>query len=298
MMKIRKILVIGGTGMLGAPVAKQLQKDGFEVTILTRDPGSAKYKLGDSFQFVDGEVSDIDAIKKVFKSNNFDAVHINLNALKYKDLEEIELEGTKNIVEAAKESNLKKITLISGMGVKKSNAWSPFIQNKLEIANIIKSSNIPYTIFNCTHFLEGINNYIRNGKISVFGKQLHPASWIAASDYAKMVSKSFSIEESNNKVISVLGPQKATMKEVFQKYVKTVDPSLKLTEVPLGVIKLISIITFNDTLKFIVDLMNYFDKVAEEPIEGTVTEILGKPSTTIDDWMKDKRNAIDVSSSN
>jgi len=51
-------------------------------------------------------------------------------------------------------------------------------------------------------------------------------------------------------------------------------------------------------LKFIVDLMNYFDKVAEEPIEGTVTEILGKPSTTIDDWMKDKRNAIDVSSSN
>lgn len=297
-MKISKILVIGGTGMLGAPVAIQLQKDGFEVTILTRDPGSAKYKLGDSFRFVHGEVSDIDSIKKVFKSNNFDAVHINLNALKYKDLEEIEVEGTKNIVEAAKESSIKKITIISGMGVKESNAWSPFIQYKLEIANIIKSSNIPYTIFNCTHFLEGIHNYIRNGKISVFGKQPHPASWIAASDYAKMVSKSYSIEESNNKVISVLGPQKVTMKEVFQKYVKIVDPSLKFTEVPLGIIKLISIITFNGTLKFIVDLMNYFDKVAEEPIEGTVNEILGKPTTTIDEWMKDKRNAMDISSSN
>lgn len=127
------------------------------------------------------------------------------------------------------------------------------------------------------------------------GKQLHPASWVAVSDYAEMVSKSFSCEESNNKIISVLGPQKITMKEVFQKYIDVVDPSLKLAEVPLGMIKVIAFITFNSSLKFVADLLTYFDKVTEEPIEGTVTDMLGTPTTSVDDWMKAKRKSLNSS---
>lgn len=297
-MEINKILVIGGNGMLGIPVAKQLLKDNYEVSILTRDPDSAKFKLGDSFNYLGGDVTDIDAINKIFASNKFDGIHINLNAQNYVELEEVEVEGTTNIVNAARNSNIKKITIISGAGVHERNAWSPFIKFKLEIENIVKSSGIPYTIFNCTHFLEGISKYIRKGKISIMGKQPHPASWVAASDYAEMVSNSYSIEKSNNKHISVLGPQKITMKEVFQKYIDTVDSTLKLVEVPLWTIKLIAFITFNSPLKYVIDLLTYFDKVPEKPIEGTITDILGKPSKTADEWMKAKRKSRDASLSN
>jgi len=294
-MQIKKILVIGGTGMLGKPVTNQLLKDGYNVTVLTRDPDSAKFKLGDLCNFVAGDVRDLDSITKALEANDFDAIHINLSSQNYNDLEEIEVIGTENIVEAAKKKNIQKITIISGLGVREKNGWSPFIKLKLEIESTINSSGIPYTIFNCTHFLEGISKYIRNGKLTVMGKQLHPASWVAASDYAEMVSKSFSCEESNNKIISVLGPQKITMKDVFQKYIAVVDPSLKLAEVPLGMIKVIAFITLNSTLKSVADLLTYFDKVAEEPGEGTVTDILGTPTTTVDDWMKAKRKSLDSS---
>jgi NADP-dependent 3-hydroxy acid dehydrogenase YdfG len=42
------ILVVGATSMLGEPVARQLDADGYKVCILTRSPEKAKTKFGDS----------------------------------------------------------------------------------------------------------------------------------------------------------------------------------------------------------------------------------------------------------
>ena len=36
------ILILGGTGLLGAPVARRLQADGFPVRLLARDPDKAR----------------------------------------------------------------------------------------------------------------------------------------------------------------------------------------------------------------------------------------------------------------
>ena len=63
---IKKILVIGGTGLLGFPVAKQLQKDGFEADILTTNPGKARKKYGDAFNYIQGDVKDPDLLQKIF----------------------------------------------------------------------------------------------------------------------------------------------------------------------------------------------------------------------------------------
>jgi nucleoside-diphosphate-sugar epimerase len=40
------ILVVGGTGMLGEQVARQLHRDGFEVRVLARDVERARTLLG------------------------------------------------------------------------------------------------------------------------------------------------------------------------------------------------------------------------------------------------------------
>lgn len=284
-MKIKKLLIVGGTGMLGFPVVKKLIEDGYEVDILTRNPDSARNKFGAEYSFIAGDVSAFSSLQTLLKTKNYDGIHINLNAMTYKDIKMIEVEGTANLVKAAKDSNIQKITIISGMGVQERNSWSRFVRLKLEIENLITTSGIPYTIFNCTHFMESIKRYIRNGKISVMGQQPHVWSWIAATDYAKMVSNAYKNEKSNNKIISVLGPEKLTMKQAFQKYINVVDPSLKITEVSLGMLKVIAFITFNDILKYVVDLMTYFEKTPEHPKEGTLMDLLGTPTTTFEEWL-------------
>jgi uncharacterized protein YbjT (DUF2867 family) len=37
----KRILVLGGTGMLGGPVVRRLLADGFDVRVLARDPAKA-----------------------------------------------------------------------------------------------------------------------------------------------------------------------------------------------------------------------------------------------------------------
>jgi nucleoside-diphosphate-sugar epimerase len=51
----RRILVLGGTGLLGAPVARRLRADGFAVRVLSRDPEKARRMFGPSIEVVAGD---------------------------------------------------------------------------------------------------------------------------------------------------------------------------------------------------------------------------------------------------
>ena len=82
--------------MLGFPVAKQLKKDGYFVDILTTNKSSAVARLGGNNNYIEGDVKSIDVLRKIFSENNYDGVHINLSSLNYKELQEIEVQGTKN----------------------------------------------------------------------------------------------------------------------------------------------------------------------------------------------------------
>ena len=286
---IKKILVIGGTGLLGFPVAKRLKLDGYEADILTSDPDNALKKCGKEFNYLKGNVKDISTLKDVFPG--YQGIHINLNSNSYKELKEIEVNGCSNIAIAAAKSEVKKITMISGFGVKPAKAGIPLIKDKLNAENAIKNSGIPYAIFNCTHFIESIPLYIRNGKAMIMGNQKNKIHWLSAEDYARMVSKSFEIRESDFKNYSLVGPEPFTMEEVFLKYVEKVDPDIKVTKVALGMLGFIAAVTFNSRLKFVVDLMRYFEKKPEHFDEKNLPAILGTATTTLDDWLEQQNKS-------
>ena len=61
----KTILVVGGTGHQGRPVAKQLQKEGHAVRIFSRDIKRAREKMGDSFEYFQGDVRNIEDLENV-----------------------------------------------------------------------------------------------------------------------------------------------------------------------------------------------------------------------------------------
>ena len=61
-----RILVIGATGLIGAPVARRLLADGHQVRLLVRDTGRASQRLGDGFEYLEGSVTDTEAVDAVF----------------------------------------------------------------------------------------------------------------------------------------------------------------------------------------------------------------------------------------
>ena len=99
----RKILVIGGTGMLGTPVARRLRQDGFDVRIMTRDAAKAHKMFDDAFEIVSGDAQSAGDLETALDGCH--GVHINLRG-------EAELLGAKQVALIAPKMDIQRISTI------------------------------------------------------------------------------------------------------------------------------------------------------------------------------------------
>lgn len=283
------ILVVGATGMLGEPVARQLQKDGYIVRVLARNPEKARAKLGESFEYFRGDVGDISSLEKAL--DGCFGVHINLRGgPKAEDFDRIEHRGTANISKVSATMGVQRISYLSGAAVFEENSWFPSIKAKLQAEAAIHKSGVPYSVFCATHFMESLPLYIRGKRASVIGKQPHRLHWLAAGDYAKMVSKAFLLPEAANKRFFVYGPEALTIPEALEKYCSIVHPDVKVSSVPIWLMSLIGKVSLNTELQFIAGLMRFFDRVGEGGNPEEASKLLCKPITTLERWSEKQRN--------
>ena len=130
-MNNKKILVIGGTGMLGKPVAQQLKADGFNVRLLARNPEKAQKLLGDGYEIVKGDVDDAAAVRTALAGA--DGVHISLKGGPSEaDYDRMDHLATRDIANAAKEMNVGRVTLLSAYAVSEEKADTPESRSKVK----------------------------------------------------------------------------------------------------------------------------------------------------------------------
>ena len=124
------ILVVGGTGMLGKPVAQQLKADGFNVRLLARNPEKAQKLLGDGFEIVKGDVDNTAALREAM--TGVDGVHISLKGGPTEaDFDRMDHIATRDIAQAAKELGLGRVTILSAYAVSAEKADTPESGSKL-----------------------------------------------------------------------------------------------------------------------------------------------------------------------
>ena len=97
-MTIDRILVIGGTGLIGAPVARRLLVEGQPVRLLVRDIERARAQLGGEFEYVQGSVTDSSAVDRAVRG--VDGVHVSLGVEDPSLLEGDEHRGTEAVAAA------------------------------------------------------------------------------------------------------------------------------------------------------------------------------------------------------
>ena len=160
------------------------------------------------------------------------------------------------------------------------------VGNKYKAEQLLKSSGIPYMIFRPTWFMESLDMMIQNGKANVMGKQPLKIHWISAKDFAKQLSSAYAIEESLNQEFYSYGPEKFTLKEALEQYIKVRHPNIKkVANVPFGLLKFIALITGNKELKNIIPMFEYFEKTKEVGSSDDTNSLLGQPSITLSDCL-------------
>jgi uncharacterized protein YbjT (DUF2867 family) len=275
-----RILVVGGTGMLGAPVVRGLVAAGHQVRVLTRSPARALARLGGVCELARGDVDDRESLAKALAG--CDAVHLSLNGAGDWDLER---RGAEAVAALAAPAGVGRISLISGASVCAENAWFPMTRAKLAAEEAVMASGVPYTIFRCTMFMETLPRYVRDGKATLMGRQPHAWRWIAAADYAAMVVRALETPAAAGKVLQVRGPQALTMEAALEVYRRARAPEAKAMTAPFWLLQIIALLPGNRELRRVgLPLMRYFAKVPEAGDATETDALLGKPATTLDAW--------------
>jgi UDP-glucuronate 4-epimerase len=140
-------LVTGGAGFIGSHVCEQLLHNGHSVWAFDDlndfyDPACKRANLRDiqslalPFEFVFGDLTDARALAELFGSVKFDQViHLAARAGVRPSIaqpalyQRVNVEGTVNVLEAARQSGVKKITIASSSSVYGVNAKTPFAES-------------------------------------------------------------------------------------------------------------------------------------------------------------------------
>lgn len=278
----KTIVLIGGTGMLGRTVARRLDEDGFHVRIMTRDGQKAIEMFNGSLEIATGDPGITSCLEEALQGSY--GVHISLPS-------EVERSVARTVAKVAAKHGVERISYVSGATVTDENRWLPMINRKFQAELAIRESGVPYTIFCPTWFMESLPMFVVKGRATVLGKQPYPYRWVAADDFAKMVSTAFGLAEAANQRFLVFGPEAIRMREALRRYCAVFHPDIqRVGRTPIWLVKLLATVTGDQGLRGAGELMSYFDKVGENGDPPSRNNgILRPPAMTLDLWLEMRR---------
>jgi uncharacterized protein YbjT (DUF2867 family) len=211
---------------------------------------------------------------------NCTGVHINLSG------GEIEAHGTLQVVKAAQtltNRKIRRISLISGVSTTcKENSWYEGTRAKRQAETYLIDSGFDYSIFRCTMFLETLPKFL-------LGDQTTKWHWLAAKDYARMVSKSFTTPKAANKVFFLYGPAPSyTLKEAVDDFfVPICDPTRPpIPTVSMDELNTTTNLEYSNMSEKAIAKFQWLGKIHELGNPTEVNDLLGAPTISLEDWCR------------
>lgn len=273
------VLLIGGHGMLGRPVARRLVQEGFTVRAMSRSVSRAAAVLPDTVQVVEGDVNNEADIERA--ADGVDAVYLNLESPNPKADFRPELDGTRLVVQALQSRPQVLLAKISAIELGPEIDW-PYARQKRESEEVLEQSGHPYLIFRPTWLMESLPLFVRGKRLTIPGKPPHPLYWVAGDDMARWVVGALRSEPWHNRTITVQGPEPLTFDEAARRFVAAWDPGIKVTHFPLWPLALAG--CFKAEIGNFVTLMRLTSAFAEEFQSKEVWDALGPPQLKIEGY--------------
>ena len=278
---MKKILVIGGHGMLGRPVVRRLIKEEFPVRVMARDKSKAAALLPSEAEIVTGDLQNIESIREA--ATGADIIYLSLATERHKADFRPELDGTKNVLEAIAGRENIIISKLSALGTRPTNGWWLDADQKYEAEELIKGSGHPYIIFRPTWFFESLPLFIQGKKLAIMGKPPHPSYWISGDDYGRMVAEAFR-KDLTDRTFNAQGTVPLTFDEAAKLFIKAFRPELKITHVPLFMLKVGGL--FNQQMKSLLRLFQFCRDNIEQLDSDEAWEELYRPRMTIGEYVE------------
>ncbi|MRG56725.1 NAD(P)H-binding protein [Phyllobacterium sp. SYP-B3895] len=203
-----KIVLIGGTGLIGSKTAARLRSKGHDV--LAASPNTGVNTItgeGLAEALVGAEV-----VLDLANSPSFEDKAV---------LEFFQTSG-RNLLAAETKAGVKHHIALSIVGTERLPE-NGYFKAKLVQEKLIKESSIPYTIVHSTQFLEFLKGIADTGTVGKVAR-ISPAYFqpIAADDVADVMA-AVAVGKPINGMIEIAGPERVRMNELVARYLKEIN---------------------------------------------------------------------------
>ncbi|WP_298735013.1 SDR family oxidoreductase [uncultured Chitinophaga sp.] len=211
-----KIVVIGGTGLIGSKTVSRLRALGHEV--IAASPASGVNTItGEGLAEV---MTGTDVVIDLANSPSFEDKAV---------MEFFETSG-RNLLEAERAAGVKHHIALSVVGTSRLRD-SGYMRAKAAQEYLIRTSGIPYTIVHSTQFFEFLGGIVKaageSASIRITSALIQP---IASDDVADAMTK-VAIGDPRNRIVEIGGPEQFSMAGLVENYLeKTNDNRTVLTD--------------------------------------------------------------------
>jgi NADH dehydrogenase len=221
------ILVAGGTGFVGTKVVHALRAAELPVRVLARRPEKQDQLRAWGCEVVPGDLTDAESLRRAVEGCET-VVHLVAILLGSRDaFERIMVQGTRDLVEAAKGAGAKRLVLMSALGTEEGRELTPYYHSKWEEEQAVKYSGLEHVIFRPS-FVFGADGGILPQQIRIvryspvtpiLGRHRLQPIWI--DDVAAFFVGAVSQEEAANRTFDLGGPDRLTWADLHALIRKT-----------------------------------------------------------------------------
>jgi len=221
-----RVLITGGTGVLGSEVARRLAQAGYAARVLSRRAAPAE---GPPTEWARAQIETGEGLAEAVAGVD---VVVHCASSPFRRTREVDVEGTRRLLEAAKAAGVSHFLYISIVGIDRI----PLAYYKLKLAaeRLIEESGVPYSILRAPQFFTLMDELLRNLLRFLVG--LYPAGFkFQPIDPGEVAERMVEAVEAGpgGRLPDIAGPEVRTAGELARAWLKARGKRRLLVPLPL-----------------------------------------------------------------
>jgi NADH dehydrogenase len=237
------VLVTGGTGFIGRHVVHALRARDLPVRALVRDPRRAARLATWGAELVEGDVVDAGSLAAACDGADTVVHLVSILTGKRADFERVMMQGTRDLVAAAKEAGVRRFVLTSALGLdERARDAVPYFGAKWEMEAAVRESGLEHVIFRPSFVfgkdggaLEVFKRLARLAPVTPIvgdGRRRMQPIWV--EDVAKFYARSL---ETGSGVVELGGPDAVTWNDFWDRLKRVMGNRRPSVHVPVGLMR-------------------------------------------------------------
>jgi uncharacterized protein YbjT (DUF2867 family) len=246
------ILVTGGTGFVGPKVVHALRAAGHDVRALVRDRSRGRTLETWGVELAEGDVTNADSVRRAAEGADTVVHLVAIRQGRPEQFQRVMVQGTRNLIAAAKEAGAKRFVLMSALGTDETTTdLVPYYGAKWQQEQDVQAAGMPYVIFRPS-FAFGrdggiLPTFVRLAKLTPAtpiigsGEQRIQPIWV--DDVAAYFAKAVDLDAATNRTFELGGPDAVSWNEFWARLKRLRGQRRPSVHVPVGLMRLNALVT-------------------------------------------------------